>query len=562
MKINNMKAKLFYISLVIIGLTVVFNSCIKDNFNFSKWDKEIQYEAGFAVPAVWGDLSFTDALQKFDSTGLLIENNEGYVSMQYRTRVSSASVQEIMYLQDQSSTGSITSPVFNFDGFNNFGDTISYLYIMEMPFTMFNPEAEIDSVLLKAGILDIYTNSTYGHSAKLYVTFPSITKKGVPFTRTFTYVPGGGTVSSIGNDFTGYKVDMSQTSAHFNEIPIEIRLSLFYSGSGVPNTGSISFTTNMTGMEYKTMFGYFGLNTLFFESDTIDISIFSNSDWEIERYRFEDPKLEVFYTNSYGVPSQFYFTHMQASSAIDDHEYSIIDYGVGLPVGESNPYNVSFSTSYGQVMKDSLKLNRTNSNIADIVNKRPKWIQFKAKATTNPAGNSHHNFVADNSKIDVDVIMELPLWGYIYNFNVRDTLDIDLSDLFSEDNPITRALLRVEFNNGFPAEAVSQVYFVDKNYQVLDSIFANGIERIIAPAVIDGNGKVTDFSQKITKIEYDLNRLDKIRKCKYVIIQAHAHTTNAASNKVVKIYKDYKIKFDVGFEIDVEYNGNIDSIGK
>ncbi len=557
-----MKAKLFYISLVIIGLTVVFNSCIKDNFNFSKWDKEIQYEAGFAVPAVWGDLSFTDALQKFDSTGLLIENNEGYVSMQYRTRVSSASVQEIMYLQDQSSTGSITSPVFNFDGFNNFGDTISYLYIMEMPFTMFNPEAEIDSVLLKAGILDIYTNSTYGHSAKLYVTFPSITKKGVPFTRTFTYVPGGGTVSSIGNDFTGYKVDMSQTSAHFNEIPIEIRLSLFYSGSGVPNTGSISFTTNMTGMEYKTMFGYFGLNTLFFESDTIDISIFSNSDWEIERYRFEDPKLEVFYTNSYGVPSQFYFTHMQASSVIDDHEYSIIDYGVGLPVGESNPYNVSFSTSYGQVMKDSLKLNRTNSNIADIVNKRPKWIQFKAKATTNPAGNSHHNFVADNSKIDVDVIMELPLWGYIYNFNVRDTLDIDLSDLFSEDNPITRALLRVEFNNGFPAEAVSQVYFVDKNYQVLDSIFANGIERIIAPAVIDGNGKVTDFSQKITKIEYDLNRLDKIRKCKYVIIQAHAHTTNAASNKVVKIYKDYKIKFDVGFEIDVEYNGNIDSIGK
>lgn len=562
MKINNMKAKLFYISLVIIGLTVVFNSCIKDNFNFSKWDKEIQYEAGFAVPAVWGDLSFTDALQKFDSTGLLIENNEGYVSMQYRTRVSSASVQEIMYLQDQSSTGSITSPVFNFDGFNNFGDTISYLYIMEMPFTMFNPEAEIDSVLLKAGILDIYTNSTYGHSAKLYVTFPSITKKGVPFTRTFTYVPGGGTVSSIGNDFTGYKVDMSQTSAHFNEIPIEIRLSLFYSGSGVPNTGSISFTTNMTGMEYKTMFGYFGLNTLFFESDTIDISIFSNSDWEIERYRFEDPKLEVFYTNSYGVPSQFYFTHMQASSAIDDQEYSIIDYGVGLPVGESNPYNVSFSTSYGQVMKDSLKLNRTNSNIADIVNKRPKWIQFKAKATTNPAGNSHHNFVADNSKIDVDVIMELPLWGYIYNFNVRDTLDIDLSDLFSEDNPITRALLRVEFNNGFPVEAVSQVYFVDKNYQVLDSIFANGIERIIAPAVIDGNEKVTDFSQKITKIEYDLNRLDKIRKCKYVIIQAHAHTTNAASNKVVKIYKDYKIKFDVGFEIDVEYNGNIDSIGK
>lgn len=556
-----MKTRICYL-LIFFILFLSFSSCIKDNFDFDKWDKEINYEAGFAAPAVWGNLSFTDALERFDSTGLLIKNDEGYVSMQYKTRVSSAAVQEIIYLNDQTASGSIPSVIFNFSGFDQFGDTISHTISQNVPFTMFNPEAEIDSILLKSGIADIRTTSTYGHSAKLYVTFPSITKNGQAFTRTFTYVPGGGSVHSLGNDFAGYKIDLTQTAANFNEIPIELKLTLFFSGNGVPNTGSIDFSIDMKDMTYKTMHGYFGLNTLFFESDTINISLFNTDDWTIERYRFEDPKLEVFYTNSYGVPSQFYFTHMMAASAVDGTEYSIIDYGVGLPIGESNPYDISYSTNYGDVMIDSLKLSRNNSNINDIVNKRPKWIQFKAKATTNPAGNSHNNFVADNSKIDVEVVMEFPLWGYIYNFDLRDTLDIDLTDLFSEDNPITSALLRTEFNNGFPVEAISQIYITDKYYNILDSVFTAGPEQLIGPAKVDANGKVTDFTQKITKIEYDLDRLEKVRGGKYIILRVHGYTTDAANDKVVKIYTDYQIKFDIGFEVDVKYDGPIDSIGK
>ncbi len=556
-----MKTRICYL-LIFFILFLSFSSCIKDNFDFDKWDKEINYEAGFAAPAVWGNLSFTDALERFDSTGLLIKNDEGYVSMQYKTRVSSAAVQEIIYLNDQTASGSIPSVIFNFSGFDQSGDTISHTISQNVPFTMFNPEAEIDSILLKSGIADIRTTSTYGHSAKLYVTFPSITKNGQAFTRTFTYVPGGGSVHDLGNDFAGYKIDLTQTAANFNEIPIELKLTLFFSGNDAPNTGSIDFSIDMKDMTYKTMHGYFGLNTLFFESDTINISLFNTDDWTIERYRFEDPKLEVFYTNSYGVPSQFYFTHMMAASAVDGTEYSIIDYGVGLPIGESNPYDISYSTNYGDVMIDSLKLSRNNSNINDIVNKRPKWIQFKAKATTNPAGNSHNNFVADNSKIDVEVVMEFPLWGYIYNFDLRDTLDIDLTDLFSEDNPITRALLRTEFNNGFPVEAISQIYITDKYYNILDSVFTAGPEQLIGPAKVDANGKVTDFTQKITKIEYDLDRLEKVRGGKYIILRVHGYTTDAANDKVVKIYTDYQIKFDIGFEVDVKYDGPIDSIGK
>lgn len=554
-----MKAKITC-SVILITIVLVVSSCIKDNFNFDKWDREVQYDASFAAPAVWGDIAFTDVIEYYDSTGLLIDNEDGYVSLQYKTKVSSDTVQSIIYLQDQATNGTIASPVFNFSGFSNFGDSISYLHDMNMPFTMFNPEAEIDSALLKSGILNISTNSTYGHSAKMYITFPTITKNGVPFAKVFTYVTGGGYSSSLNNDFTGYKIDLTQTPAGFNEIPIQIRLSLFYSGSGVPNTGTITFNADMKGMRYSIMHGYFGLNTLFFESDTISISLFRNSDWDIERYKFEDPKFDIFYWNSYGVPSQFYFTHLTANSAVDDQDYNIIDYGVGLPIGESNPYDVSYSTSTGTVMLDSLKLDRLNSNIADVINKRPRWIQFKAKATTNPAGNDHHNFVTDVSKINVEVVMELPLWGYVYNYNSRDTIHIDLDDLFNEYNPLKRALVRIDIQNGFPVEAFAQVYFVDENYQVLDSLFHTNEERLLKAASVDANGRVLDFNRKVTKVEYDTDRLEKLRNCKYAVYGAHANSTNADVNKVVKVYRDYRVKFDVGFEVDLEIGGNIDTI--
>jgi hypothetical protein len=211
-------------------------------------------------------------------------------------------------------------------------------------------------------------------------------------------------------------------------------------------------------------------------------------------------------------------------------------------------------------MLDSIKINKDNSNIDDVVNARPKWIQFKAKATTNPDGLDHHNFVTYDSEIDVDVIMELPMWGYIHNWHMYDTTEVDLSDLQGEYNPVERLLVRIDIQNGFPIEAYGQVYFTDENYVVLDSLFYTNEERLLLAANVDGEGKVLDFSRKITEIEYTDERLEKLETCKYVVYGGHASTTDADSQEVMKIYSDYRIIFDIGFEVDLELEGDLDSI--
>ena len=92
MKTKVMKTKLKY-SVIVFTLVLAVSSCIKDNFDLNnRWDREVQYDASFAAPAVWGDIAFTDVIQMYDSTGLLVENDEGYVSLQYKTNVSSDTV--------------------------------------------------------------------------------------------------------------------------------------------------------------------------------------------------------------------------------------------------------------------------------------------------------------------------------------------------------------------------------------------------------------------------------------------------------------------------------------
>lgn len=552
---TDMKTKLLILITFIFLITL--GACIKDNFNFDNLDTELEHGASFAFPAVWGDVAFTDAINLFDEDGYLIINEDDFVSLVYRTRVRSDDVHDIIFLPDQSASGQIEAPDLNMGGFNQ-GDVIDYSYSFEMEFDVFNDEAELKSVLLKSGLFEVTAQSTFQHTTRLNVQFPSITKNGQTFEHEITFAPGGETVTN-NIDFQGYDIDLSQTSQGYNEIPIDVNIIIWHSGSD-DNSGDLSFNLEMTNMQYEVVTGYFGINTLIFESDTLDITLFRSDDFEIEDYRFVDPKFKINYWNSYGVPSSFYFSHLTVNSALDGLNYNIIHYGDGIPMDSINPYHVSYSTVIGATVEDSLQVSKENSNIDEILDMRPQWLQFVAHAHTNPLGVDHDNFVTSESLLEAEVLIELPLWGYIYNFNLRDTVELDISEIYEQWHPISRALLRIELQNGFPVEAFSQLYFVDSDYNVLDKLFHTDEARLLKAAKVDPHGRVVDFERQVTKIEFDLDRLEKVKNTQHIVFEAYANSTAASNEEVVKIYDDYRIKFDIGFEVDVDIEIDLDTI--
>lgn len=553
-----MRHKQIIILIIPILFLFAYTSCIKDNFDLDKLDKEISYDGSFAFPAVWGDIGLLDALERFDKDGIIGINEDGYLSLFYFANLRSEEIQDIIFLPEQHVEGIITAPDFDFSGFNSPGDSVHASSQFIVPFDVFNEDAELERILLKSGDLDISSLSSFEHSAKLYLTFPSITKNGQAFSKTFTFAHSGDAVSAS-IDFSGYNIDLTQTPQGFNEIPVIFAVSLFHSGSS-NNSGTLEFSAKLKNLKYDIIKGFFGINSLIFEGDQIDITIFKTDQFTIEAYRFEDPKFKVRYRNSFGLPCAFYFSLLTINSALDEEDYEMIHYEQGIPMDSSNPYMISYPTNVGTTAKDSLIVDRHNSNIADILEKRPQWLQFMAHANTNPKGATRNNFITSESVLELEVLVELPLWGYIYNFYRHDTIKFDMSDIYDEWNPIYRALARIDIQNGLPIEAFGQVYFADADYKILDSVFYTYEERLLAPANVDANGKVLNFERKVTKIELDHKRLEKIKPTKYLIIGGQANTTNAVNQEPVRIYDDYRIIFDLGFEVDFEFDVDLDTI--
>ncbi len=557
MKID-MKQKTILFSL--ITMVFLINACVKDNFNFDKWDKEIDYNAGFAFPVLYGNIGFADVVEKYDKNAIMMVDEDGLVSIVYNKVVRSKDPHEIIYLPNQHTSRTIEGLNFNFAGFDSPGDSVSYSYTKHYEFDVFNDDAELTSISLKSGTLNISAQSNFYHTARLYLTFPSITKNGVPYSCiiTFAYI---GDVSNINIDFTGYTIDMTQTPQGFNEIPIDITATLYYSGYD-DHSGDVDFSVDLNNMQYEYVRGYFGTNTLIYESGKIEITMFQSDEVTIEDYYFKDPKFKVLYNNSYGIPTSFYFTELLLNSSIDEQDYNITHYEGGLPMDSLNPYHVSYASTIWTTVTDSLKVSKENSNIAEIIDLKPQWVQFIAHAYTNPVGITHNNFITDESLLEADVLIELPLWGYLYNFRNLDTVEFKMTDAYDYDSwtPNTRVAARVFIRNGLPIEVFAKIMFVDGNYNLLDNLFLTEEEEIIKSAVVDGNGRVINFGEKAFTIELDKNRLEKIKNTKHVIFSGRGSSTEAANQDIVRIYDDYRILFDIGFEIDIDDTIYLDSI--
>jgi hypothetical protein len=540
-------------------LLLLVSSCVKDNFDFDKWDKEVALQPSLAAPIAWGDLSVLEAMNAYDSAGQVIVNEYGFASLLYTTRVKSSDVSDIIYIPNQQINASVNSSSINFTGFNTPGGEIHFTQNYELGFNMFNSDCEIDSLLLKSGILDIASQCSFQHSVFVDVVFPDIKKNGIPLTLDLSYPPGGSYDTSLGNELNDYNLDMTNTSQGYNGIRVQFDVSIYYSGSD-DNSGQLLFDIELKNMDYSRIHGYFGYNTLIFDFDTITIDLFKNEQLNIEDYYFRDPMFRVYYWNSYGIPTNFYFNHMTAFSRIDELEYSLIDQSGTLPLDSLSPYYVSYPLILNETVMDSIILNRDNSNIDDVISRQPKWLSFVAHAHTNPMGVMHNNFATDSSVLEAKIEVELPLWGYLNNFNSSDTSEFDFNDVYESTEMISRLQVRLDIRNGLPLEVLAQLYFVDDDYVILDSLLHGDQELLLSAANVDSDGRVLDFSRKITIVEMDTDRVEQIKNTKHVIYKARVNSTNYSQEELVKIYDDYRILFDMAVEADFNIAVDLDTI--
>lgn len=149
-------------------------------------------------------------------------------------------------------------------------------------------------------------------------------------------------------------------------------------------------------------------------------------------------------------------------------------------------------------------------------------------------------------KISYDSMLFLDPFGH----NARFILPYDFSMLADQANKIRSLMFRANYINGFPTYFDLQVYFLDGNLNVLDSLFSDGTYRVEA-ADIDQNGNVTTryAGQKDTYL--DSTKIEHLINTKSLELNIYV-ATNRSGQKIVHFYSSSAIDLQFAVRAQLE----------
>jgi len=526
--------KLIAGSIMLIFLAgILLQSCIKkDDFDFDKL-ASFQYEPNGAVPLIHSTLTLRDILNDYDTNHLFVQDATHFLYLIYKSTVFSQRADQLISIPDQSvnsnwnlSTGAIA-----------IGDSTIFSHTTNYTFTSASSE-RYDSMRLKSGNLNYAINANINHNARIYITIPGAVMNGQIFKKTIYYNYTGSTPVIINDvcDLSGYTINFN---AGGNQLTVNYDIAVY--GDGNPNSSpyTINMGESFSSLKYERIFGYLGQHAFLINQDSVLIDIFKN---QISGSMiFEDPKLNIYANNAYGMPISLSIDLLEAVSLVNSSTLAI----TGLP----SPWNITAPTfaQFGQSIQSAIHLDQTNSNVKNAFNMSPRFVTYHVSGLSNPFGNpvTDQNFVLDSSRFGVDVEVELPMYGSAWDFKLQDTLDFS----FGEDiDKLEWVLFKINTMNGFPVDATMQIYFADSVYNVKDSLLLP-LDQVIASGIVGSppDYKVIAPTHKYVSSLMNKDRLEHLTDVTKLFIFCKLATVNNGSN-IVKFYSDYNIDVKIGIQ--------------
>lgn len=536
------KPQTYLIGLNVIALiSILFIASCFDKRDFA-FDKiaAFQWEPNLAAPIIKSTLTMKDLISNAD-TNVLVEDASNFLSIVYKASVFSERADEIISIENQNfnsawtfATGTIT-------------DSATFNYTISTTFTSPNGE-RFDSIYIKSGALLFNLNGNLNHNGRLRIIIPTVKKNGMIFRKNIMYnynntLP---VVTNNSYDLSGFTISFGAD----NKLNINFSITVYADAN--PNNSPYTLNLNeaFQNIKFHKIFGYIGKRSFSINQDSVDFDIYQNNiDGSIQ---LEDPKLNIYIRNAYGMPINVNFTKLDAKSSVNP-PYIVSITGSGLP----NPLLIQAPTfaQIGQSILTKINLNKTNSTIVQAVNMSPNYLDFLVEALSNPNGNAltDQNFVLDSSKFEVDIEAELPLYGSASGFKLQDTVDFDLGEDIEE---VEWVILKVFTSNGFPIDVSMQIYFADSLGNKLDSLLTS-IDKIISSGIVGPapSYKVITPTEKHLSIQIDQKKMDNLLKAEKLIILADLATTNNGVDKV-KIYSDYEIDVKLGVQAKGKISAN------
>ncbi|MEW6470079.1 MAG: hypothetical protein AB1458_14225 [Bacteroidota bacterium] len=520
---------LIFLCLCIWGIW----SCRKE-FGRPQWDID-----GLA-PIVTTSLDFDNIL----ADSLLQENPDNSLTLVYNNNLYSFTADSLFEIPD---TSIDTAYVWQFINplILNPGDIL----IAGAPQnTVYNINgAQLRKVIIRSGYMKVEVKNEIREVCKVIYQIPLATKNSQPFSKLITIPAATTSGPSFFTDtfnLNGYTIDLTGPSGNgYNTVSYSI--TAYVDSAGAQTTvnqfDSVGITNSFLDMVPQYALGYFGQG-IYASADTSAFTMFNRIVDGTLRVDSVNIKLNVI--NEAGIDARFNIGSLTSINSRTGSSVPLSHPVIGSTVNITRAFDAA-----GTVIPTiySTALYRWNSNIIPMIENLPDKIGYSVNAEVNPLGNisGSNDFIYYGMGLKVNLDMEIPLSFAADRLTLVDTVDLDIS---AEAENVNSATLHLYANNGFPFETSVQLYLLDGNNAIVDSIMP--AVNTIDEAPVDANNIVIQPKMTRLVIPLDANKLAVMKSTRKMMIKIKLNTANYP--QYVKIYSSYKI--DVQLVGDFNYH--------
>jgi len=511
-----------------VSLLLIFASCLKEPQKPS-WDVSI------VAPL----FKTTLGIDSFLADSLLSSDTSNQIHVVYDEVLFEYSPDSILEVPD-----TITSQVYQ----SPFNLTLqpSQLFLNKNEQKLYKfGDAKLSFITIKKGYISFQVSNSVKEAILMTYTIPLAKKNGVPFEFT-ELVPAATNVPYVYSkkiDISGFTLDMRGVNGlGANIIGTNLKARLNPDGTATPVTPQDFFIADIRFDEFVLDYakGYFS---------SVDINLDDVSKMDVfsiikaGTFDLENISLGLDIVNGFGVDAQMIIDEMASVNSVTNNSVLLHSAILGHSV------NVMRATETGNpsapVMPTVYPINFDNSNIKQMFENMPDRISFKINGLTNPMGNisGGNDFYYDGYGMKLKLRLDLPLSLKTTDLTLIDTMKFDFkSD--SDKNKVTKGTFNLIADNGFPFDALLQLYMIDENSLVMDSLLFNNLA-LAAP--LGNNNIVSAIKRTVMSAPLPASKLDKLYQTKKMAVKVIFNTN---SSQYLKLYDYYKIDLKLTGDFD------------
>lgn len=543
-----MKRQLIYGIIILLTAGLLLTTCNKDYLELNRLSTEIEIQPGLVAPIAYGSMNLKDLVEKVDSNGYIEEftddPNKGLLYLAYRDSFSVDTMVQVpdKLVSENYIDSEISTPTWLASAV---GDTVPFFKTELFTFEL-DGNDRVDSIQIKGGEIAIEVMSSFEHQGLLTISSAQILDANRDTFSTVVEIsdPGGSFDTTQVFLSEGYCIKSDQVN-DTNFVKINYKLDLINSGSIINPDDECLILTNFNNMGFYSVFGFIDSRDLITETGSFEISLFEDNP-DLAAIVFRDPRINILASNSLGIPLEVELDSVIATSSRDGSTLE-------LSFTNGHPFQIGAPgiDQQGESVESAIGINKDSSNIDVILASAPNAITYKIMGRTEVGDVDDQHFILDESKIDLALEVLLPLDLKSSGYAFHDTLDFELTDTVLI-NMIESAEVTVITRNELPVELGLQVFMLDSNQVVIDSIFID-YNIILEASQVDDQGVLLQEVETISTELITSDQLDNLKNANYLLVEAGV-ITSEMGNKFVKFFSNYSLDFELSISADLRIN--------